>query len=219
MTLPTSGTAGSADRRPMDAFTTGTGTYTHQDLSYVRRKRRGKHHHGDPAEEQGELNIVPYLDIITNLIIFLLVMQSVLVSVGMIDVTAPSYTTAAPTDAKPDEDKPDLRLTLGVARDGFYIAASGGVLPGEASDAPTELTADNVTKRAPTVPKLANGAYDFATLGKKLRTIKAAFPETRAVYIAADETVPYEIIVKTLDASREDAKGELFPGVAFTQID
>jgi len=202
-----------------DPFSTGTGTYSHQDISYVRKKRRGRIHVEDPAEEDGELNIVPYLDIIVNLIIFLLVMQAAFVSVGMIDVTAPSYASVAPGDPKKDEATPELRLTLGISKDGFYIAASGGVLPGQqAEDAPKELTADNVSKRPPTVPLLPNGAYDFETLARKLRTIKAAFPDTASIYIAADDDIPYELIVETLDTSREDAKGDLFPAVAFTQI-
>lgn len=207
-------------RDRFDPFTTGTGTYSHQDISYVRKKRRGKIHLEDEAEADGELNIVPYLDIIVNLIIFLLVMQAAFISVGMIDVTAPSYASVAPGDAQKDDNEPNLRLTLGIARDGFYIAASGGVLPGEqAEDAPTELTADNVSKRPPTVPLNPDGSYDFKTLAKKLRTIKTAFPDTLSIYIAADNNIPYSLIVETLDTSREDAKGELFPGVAFTQID
>jgi len=201
-----------------DPFTTSTGTYSHQDVSYVRKKRRGKMHIEDPAEADGELNIVPYLDIIVNLIIFLLVMQAAFISVGMIDVTAPSYASVAPGDTQ-KSDKPDLRLTLGIAQDGFYIAASGGVLPGDQEgEGPKELTADNVSKRPPTIPLLPDGSYDFTTLAKKLRTIKTAFPETTSVYLAADNNVPYELVVKTLDTSREDAKGELFPAVAFTQI-
>ncbi len=207
------------DTGTIDPFTAGTGTYSHQDVSYVRKKKRGKLNIEDPAEEDGELNIVPYLDIIVNLIIFLLVMQSVLISVGMIDVTAPSYAPVAAGDSDSEKRKDTLKLTLGVSRDGFYIAASGGVLPGEnPEDSPTEITADGVKRRPPTVPLLADGSYDFKTLARKLRTIKNAFPDTQAVYVAADNDIKYEILVRTLDTSREDAKGELFPGVAFTQI-
>ena len=74
---------------------TGTHDYTHSDFTYVRRKRRGGHAHGahDDAVDAGELNIVPYLDILINLIMFLLVAQATLVSLGLIDVTAPSPVT------------------------------------------------------------------------------------------------------------------------------
>jgi biopolymer transport protein ExbD len=199
---------------------TGTHDYTHSDFTYVRRKRRGGHSHGahDESADAGELNVVPYLDILINLIMFLLVAQATLVSLGLIDVTAPSYTpVGAGSDTPPPEAQ--LRLTIGVAAKGFYIAAKGGVLPGESPEtATTEITPDGVALNPPTIPKRADGSYDFPALARKLRAIKTAFPNVEAVYIAADDNVPYEVIVKTLDASREDAQGHLFPSVAFTQI-
>ena len=199
-------------RRPL----TGTGTYSQTDMKYV-RKKRGKLSHSEAGpEEDGELNIVPYLDIMVNLIMFLLVAQATLVSLGMIDVTAPTYNNPG-AGASPDPGKQQLRLTVGIARDGFYIAAKGGVLPGQ-EETTGELTADGVTRSAPTVPKRPDGSYDFPALARKLRGIKTAFPETQSVFVAAEPLTPYEVIVKTLDATREDAKGQLFPNVAFAQI-
>src|SRR5687768_961178 len=89
---------------------TGTGSYSHADFTYVRKKR--KLHH---EEESGELNIVPYLDILVNLIMFLLVTQATLVSLGLIDVTAPSYSIAGPGQQQPQQDDQgkSLRLTVG----------------------------------------------------------------------------------------------------------
>jgi biopolymer transport protein ExbD len=198
---------------------TGSHNYTHSDFTYVRRKRRGGHAHGAHQEEEGagELNIVPYLDILINLIMFLLVAQATLVSLGLIDVTAPSY---APIGAggQPPPGEEQLRLTVGIAAKGFYIAAKGGVLPGEVEAAPTEITPDGVALNPPTIPKRGDGTYDFPALARKLRAIKTAFPKVDAIYIAADDNTAYEAIVKTLDASREDAQGTLFPNVAFTQI-
>ncbi len=194
---------------------TGTGTYSHEDFTWV-RKKRGRLLPEHTEEEAGELNIVPYLDIMINLIMFLLVIQATLVSLGMIDVTAPSYSVAGPS-ANQENQGDQLRLTVGVSAEGFYIAAKGGVLPGE-ENTPTELTADGVTRSPPTIPKRPDGTFDFPGLARKLRTIKTAFPGATSVYVAADDNTPYEIIVKTLDATREDAQGLLFPNVAFTQI-
>jgi biopolymer transport protein ExbD len=197
-----------------------TGTYSHSDFTYVRRARGGGHAHGahDPSEEAGELNIVPYLDILINLIMFLLVAQATLVSLGLIDVTAPSYSPVG-AGGPPQDPTEMLRLTVGIADKGFYIAAKGGVLPGDSPDqAPTEITPDGVMRNPPTIPRREDGSYDFAALGRKLRAIKTAFPKVDAVYIAADDSTPYEIIVKALDATREDTQGALFPNVAFTQI-
>jgi biopolymer transport protein TolR len=196
---------------------TGTGTYSHEDFSYVRKKRgRLSEEAGGGADEAGELNIVPYLDILVNLIMFMLVAQATLVSLGMVDVTAPSY-AVVPGGGGGEDDKPKLRLTVGIGKDGFYIAAKGGVLPGE-TETTGDLTADGVTRSAPTIPMRPDGTYDFPALARKLRGIKVAFPDTTAVFVAAEPQTAYEVIVKTLDATREDAQGILFPNVAFTQI-
>ena len=147
-------------------YGTGTGTYTHADFTYIRRKRRGGHAVG--GNEVDELNIVPYLDIMVNLIIFMLVVQATLVSLGLINVSAPSYAAiAAGGPSNPDEVKQDLRLTVGIARDGFYIAARGGVLPGEDDSASGEMTPDGVDRRRPSIPMLPNGKYNFR--GLKIR--------------------------------------------------
>jgi biopolymer transport protein ExbD len=199
--------------------TGGTGTYSHGDFSYV-RKKRGRLNVETGAEDEGELNIVPYLDIMINLIMFMLVAQTAVVSLGMINVTAPTYASVGDgAGAKPPKQNPKKlqRLTVGVARDGFYIAAIGGVLPGQTAET-GQVTAEGVAKTPPSVPLLADGAYDLRTLARKMRGIKNKFPDTEAVYVAADDNIPYEVIVATLDATREDEQGQLFPAVSFTQI-
>lgn len=207
-------------RRGTDGLNPGTDThYTHDDFTYVRRKR-GKMNVDAGDAEEGELNIVPYLDIMVNLIMFMLVAQATVVSLGMIDVTAPTYAAVdSGGDGKSSEDNPKKlkRLTVGVAQRGFYIAAIGGVLPGQSEES-AGVTAAGVQTRPPSVPLLPDGAYDFKALARQMRGIKNKFPDTKAVYVAADNNIPYEVIVATLDATREDAKGELFPAVAFTQI-
>ena len=210
--------ANANDKKGYPRAGTGTGTMSHEDFTYVRKKRgRLSEEVGGADEEAGELNIVPYLDILVNLIMFLLVAQATLAHLGMIDVTAPTYNSAgAGATPDPGKEQKKLRLTVGIGKDGFYIAARGGVLPGE-EETTGELTKDNVAKLAPTIPN-KNGQYDFPTLVRKLRGVKTAFPDTTAVFVAAEPATPYAVIVKTLDATREDAKGLLVPNVAFTQI-
>ncbi|MEE2901835.1 MAG: biopolymer transporter ExbD [Myxococcota bacterium] len=195
---------------------TGSHAYSHSEATYLRKKRRQL----VEEQEMGELNIVPYLDIMVNLIMFLLVTQATMVSLGVIDVTAPSYAPAGPgADGKSKVDpQADLKLTVGVSNDGYYIAAKGGVL-GDANNKEevTEQTKDGVAKQPPTIP-LANGQHDYAALSRKLRGIKTVFPKAVAVYLAADQNIPYQVIVKTLDASRSDDQGELFPAVAFSRL-
>src|SRR4029077_11484388 len=80
-------------------------------------------------EETGELNIVPYLDILMNLIIFMLLSMTGLATFGILNVNAPNYGVCGAA-ANAEGEKP-LLLTVAISKQGFFIAASGGVLPGE----------------------------------------------------------------------------------------
>src|SRR3984893_2505244 len=79
-----------------------------------------------PDEEGGELNIVPFLDIITNVLMFVLATVSVTFT-ATIDTFPPKAGGAgarAPTT-------PTLGLTVIVVNDGFSVKARGGnVAPG-----------------------------------------------------------------------------------------
>jgi len=149
-------------------------------------------------EEAGELNLVPYMDIVTNIIIFLLASVVNQVSLANINASLPSLSAGGggATDEQPD--KPPLNLTVSVGATGFTVAASGGVLP--------------------IVAKLPNGQYDYKTLTTKLREIKSSpdnATETKATF-NADANVPYDIVVATLDAMRQADDGKvLFPDINF----
>jgi biopolymer transport protein ExbD len=150
-------------------------------------------------EEAGELNLVPYMDIVTNIIIFLLASVVNQVQLSNINASLPSISSGAGADNQNEPPpKPPLNLTVSVGASGFTIAASGGVLP--------------------IVPKKPNGQYDYDTLTVKLKEIKSApdnADETKANF-NADANVPYDIVVATLDAMRTTEDGKiLFPDINF----
>jgi biopolymer transport protein TolR len=161
--------------------------------------RRMRDHVEEIEEEAGELNLVPYMDIVTNIIIFLLASVVNQVSLGNINVSVPTLSAGA--GAQPDEpppEKPPLNLTVSVGASGFTVAASGGVLP--------------------IIPKLPNGQYDYKSLTNKLKEIKSSPDnaiETKANF-NADAQISYDVVVATLDAMRTDEAGKiLVPDVAF----
>jgi len=158
--------------------------------------RRLKTEHDEAEEETAEINLVPYMDIVTNIIIFLLASVVQQVPLGNINVSSPTIGGAgAAADTEPEP--PPLNLTVTVAANGFIVAGSGAVIP--------------------PIPKLPNGQYDFDGLNNKLSEIKKeiAHGETKATF-NADSYVPYEMVVKTLDAMREDKAGKpLFPDIVF----
>ena len=161
--------------------------------------RRMRDHVEEIEEEAGELNLVPYMDIVTNIIIFLLASVVNQVALGNINVSSPTIQAGGgPSDEAPP-DKPPLNLTITVGSSGYVVAASGGVLPA--------------------IPKLPNGQYDYKTLTAKLLEIKAipGNGEETKVNFNADANTSYDIVVATLDAMRQDDSGRvLFPDVAFS---
>src|SRR3954452_7002199 len=90
--------------------------------------RRMRDHNEELEEEAGEINLVPYMDIVTNIIIFLLASVVNQVPLGNINVSSPTF-GAGPGEVSPDPEKPPLNLTVTIAATGFIIAGSGAVIP------------------------------------------------------------------------------------------
>ena len=61
---------------------------------YIRRKSRRPDH--DPASESDELNIVPFLDVVVNLIMFLLMTMTAILSVAEVQAQLPTYGPGTP---------------------------------------------------------------------------------------------------------------------------
>jgi biopolymer transport protein TolR len=160
--------------------------------------RRMKAHSDEAEEDTGELNLVPYLDIVTNIIIFLLASVAYNVDFGNVNVTLPILASGAGAVAE-EPEKPPLNLTVTAGATGFTIGASGGILD--------------------PIPKLPTGTYDYQALTRRLMEIKAV-PDTAdetKVTFNADAQIPYQVVIETLDAMREDTNGKLlFPDVLFS---
>lgn len=185
-----------------------------------------------PHEHQGELNIIPFLDIMVNLVMFMLMSMSGFVTFQMINTVAPDLAAdvAPPPDPSTPPPKPEENLVLNVSisKRGFYIAATGGVLPG---DKPADPNADPTTA-APTIPLIKvkkkfkrNGVdvfeevddYDYNALTVKMKSIKSVYPTKTQVLIAAEPLIKYEVVIGTMDATRLDPDGHsMFPDVAFS---
>src|SRR5512142_127953 len=119
--------------------------------------RRRVHVH----EHTGELNIVPYLDVVVNLVMFMLLSMTGLISLGVLNVSAPRI--GGETAAVAADNAPKLLLTVGIGSQGFYVAGAGGVLGSDASATDTA--------RPPTIP-LKDGRYDYLALTEQLARIK-----------------------------------------------
>ncbi len=179
---------------------------TPRQTSLIRKKT--KHHDLDPSEGSGELNIVPFLDIVTNIIMFLLATSAAVMATAQLDAQLPQLGRGG-SGATAEQT---LNLSVTVTPGGIVVAGSGGKLaPG---------CRDTASGRVITVPvgtrRLPNGsteAYDWAALTACLAQVKTQFPEETQVILSADPDIQYEQIVHAMDAMRVSGETELFPNV------
>lgn len=162
---------------------------------YSRRKLKPRE-----EEEMGELNIVPYLDILMNLILFMLMSITGFAVFGILNVNAPSY--GGPSAGGPAEnpDEPKMVLSVLISKKGHFVNTEHTVLGKESG--------------APTIPLKADGSYDYDALTAQMMQVKGAVPEETKVIVAAEAEIPYEALVQTMDAVRETKdRRQLFPDV------
>jgi len=158
----------------------------------------------DPGEEAGELNIIPYLDIIMNIIVFVIATISV-VFMSTIETQPPSQSGGGRTRSLRSKA---LNLTALVTSDGVSLKTSSGNI----------ATGCGSVGSGVTVPKKATGEHDYTELtrcARELKRLNERFAEETQVTITANPDVEYQIIIDTMDAFREDKSGVLFPEVHF----
>ncbi len=160
-----------------------------------------------PGEEAGELNVVPFLDILTNVMVFVLASLAAAFTVSVV-VEAPHRPGIGPGKTEP------LTLTVLVGVDGYYVKGSAaGVGPGCSG-----------IGAGVTVPRIAAGTsestdglkFDALALKRCARRLKDQVPGAdleKQVILTASPNVPFEEVVRAMDALRGDEKGTLFPDV------
>ena len=145
---------------------------------------------GGKKAVNSELNLVPYIDLLTCMVTFLL-MTAVWTQLARIDVTQKGQAQSA---EQTDEKPPETRLVVVINEDGFLIAG------GAAGD------------QKPIKKK--EGKYDYDTLMAILKEVKKTYPDKRDVHIASDDGIQYQYIIQTMDT----ALTAQFPDIALTDI-
>ena len=161
-----------------------------------------------------ELNLIPIMNLVTILIPFL-IMAAQFVQLAVIDSTLPAI--GPPQAPEETPDKPPLKLSLAITGKGITILGADAVL--YPSGAPPLVEG---ARRPPTIP-CGGGTcrrvsdYNWKELTIELGKIKDMYPDEQNVILVPGDDIAYEVIVKTMDASRDDKvlKGsrELFPYV------
>jgi biopolymer transport protein ExbD len=77
--------------------------------------------------EGGEINLIPYLDIVTNLMLFLLASVSAGMILGQINTTLPDRAPPGPVTPSPNPDEQPLRMVVSVTRDRVILWSVSGL--------------------------------------------------------------------------------------------
>jgi biopolymer transport protein TolR len=169
--------------------------------SRIRRLSQPK----EPAagEEAGELNVIPYLDIITNILMFVLASISV-TFVASVDTTPPSVGNGK---VRTELASRALNLSVFVTSQGVSLKTSGGNIATGCTDVGSGIT----------VPK-KDESFDYPAItacAKRLKNARDEFKSETQVTITANPGIDYKTIIDVMDALRSDGQDELFPEVHF----
>jgi len=144
-------------------------------------------------------SLVPIMNLAT-LLIPVLLMGSQFLAVKFLD-PGPSAVLENPGDDRVEAVVPVVDVSEG----GFRISGAEEVLAGPDGQPILPCASGSCGN---------SGSYDYSGLRRLLGHVKDAYPWADEVILIADERVPYEVLVRAMDAAREDTgQRELFPRV------
>lgn len=155
--------------------------------------RRALSRRAEAPEGSGELNIVPFLDIVTNLMLFLLATITMVATVSEVRAELPSF-------------GPGHREGLGLS---VTLTSQGAIM----RSATGRIGAGCVSGAQDPVAARVGEGYDLEALGRCAARLHAAMPDEHDVTLSADPEVPYGALVQAMDALRTDGAQLFFPDV------
>jgi len=186
--------------------------------------------------EGGELNLVPYLDIVTNVMLFLLATVTSGLVLGNINSALPEYSPpgVAGQNATPptEEQEPPLQMTAAVAPEKITIFSISGLegsidkplleLPAKARNEDfeyakiTETMQAIIDKRYKGRPPLGvdkkGEPVCMSADGKSLALNQCRPKGATEVILIVDASIPYKVIISVMDALRQNnAKDSTYP--------
>lgn len=165
--------------------------------------------------EVSELNLVPYMDIMVNLIIFMLFTMTGFIQMKVINVALPAIDTGEPQSASEPTPPPEKKLNIVMAivdKKGIVVSLSGQFLLEDGS------VVDQLPPGAFTLAAGTDGTFDYVRLQKVMEKAKEKDPTVTVLTIVPEKSVDYNTLIKVMDAIRYDSKEEdkrslLYPDV------
>ena len=133
---------------------------------------------GDSDEKTTvDLNLVPIIDLMSVLIIFLLI-TAVWTQVSMIQIGSSIYGKKTSEDKPDPPPKAEIPFRVDVRGDGYRVV---------------------IGRNEMRFPKI-NGAYDQDKLMAEVKKIKELYPEKNDAVITVQDELPYETLIGGMDA-------------------
>ncbi len=138
--------------------------------------------------EEREVDLAALIDIMASMIFFLMATVTFL-SLRTVNAAVPAMSTGAVSTGK------SVDVTLTVTAEGYYLKASGEMNDPKAKPVRIE---EKIGRRS-------SGALDTRELTKQLWEIKKIASEQKNIIIMPDDSISFDEIIATMDASREMA--------------
>lgn len=132
---------------------------------------------GNKRKANVDLNIVPFIDLMSVCIIFLLI-TAVWTQVSMIQIGSSIYGKKTAQEAATPPPRAEIPFRLDVRQEGYRIVVG--------------RSSTNITKEG--------GDYNHAALLAELKKVKELYPEKVDAVITVLDELPYETLVHGMDA-------------------
>jgi len=136
-----------------------------------------------------DLNLTPLMDVMSNILFFLLAGFGALL-ISFLTATVPVQSEGESEPETPRLDR--VVVNLQILPDSYKINCSNDKIPG-----------DELAKLKQVIRKKEAGGYDNAALTAVLLDIKKKYPASDTIMMVPSETIVYEEIVAAMEASKE----------------
>ncbi len=164
--------------------------------------------------ESGELNLVPYLDIVTNVMLFLLATITSGLVLGNVNTALPEYAASAGAVSGEDQQEQEqpVQLVVAITKPAVLMFSLSG----------QEGTLQQPKLSIPA--KVVGYEYDFKPLTEAIKEIiNRRWPDkdnrplgSTEVILMTDGEIPYQAVIGAMDALREEKGRLLFPDIIFS---
>ncbi len=123
-----------------------------------------------------DLNLVPFIDLMSVCIIFLLI-TAVWTQVSMIQIGSSIYGKKSSDEKVEPPPRAEIPFRLDVRNEGYRVV---------------------IGQQSNLIPKI-NGQYDDKTLVNELKKVKELYPEKTDAIVTVLDDLPYESLIKGMD--------------------